>query len=146
MSQAIDTRHLVIYADDDPDDLELVEEAFSPYKDHVELITFNNGDAALQFFQNNKDITPCLIILDINMPGISGKDLLRKIRQMDRLSKVPAVLFTTSNSVRDMEFAMHYNAGFITKPLDIHQMELIAEKFIDHCSDDIKKIIRKQLQ
>ena len=146
MSQAIETRHLVIYADDDPDDVELVEEAFSAYKDHVDLLTFNNGESVLQFFQNNTDIIPCLVILDINMPGISGKDVLRKVRQMDRLSRVPAVLFTTSNSVRDMEFAMHYNAGFITKPLDIHQMELIAEKFIDHCAEDIRKLISKQFQ
>jgi DNA-binding NtrC family response regulator len=146
MSQSIKTRHLVIYADDDPDDLELVEEAFSAYKGHVELATFNNGESALQFFQKNTEVTPCLIILDINMPGISGKDVLKKIRQMDKLEKVPAVLFTTSNSVRDMEFAMHYNAGFITKPLDINQMEVIAEKFIDHCSDDIRKRIRTQMQ
>lgn|SRR5688572_16107316 len=142
MSQATKTRHLVVYADDDPDDLELVEEAFSPYKSHVELTTFRNGESALQFFQRNADVTPCLIILDINMPGISGKDVLKKIRQMDKLQQVPAVLFTTSNSVRDMEFAMHYNAGFITKPLDINQMEVIAEKFIDHCSDDIRTRIR----
>jgi CheY-like chemotaxis protein len=146
MSQAAKTRHLVIYADDDPDDLELVEEAFSPYKGHVELATFPNGESALQFFQKNTEVTPCLIILDINMPGISGKDVLRKIRQMDKLEKVPAVLFTTSNSIRDMEFAMHYNAGFITKPLDINQMEVIAEKFIDHCSDDIRNRIRTQMQ
>ena len=146
MNQAIEIRHLVIYADDDPDDVELVEEAFSAYKGQVELATFPNGELALQFFQKNTEVTPCLIILDINMPGISGKEVLKKIRQMDKLEKVPAVLFTTSNSVRDMEFAMHYNAGFITKPLDLNQMEVIAEKFIDHCSDDIRERIRRQMQ
>ena len=146
MSQAIETRHLVIYADDDPDDVELVEDAFSAYKGHVKLATFPNGELALQFFQKNTEVTPCLIILDINIPGIGGKEVLKKIRQMDKLQKVPAVLFTTSNSVRDMEFAMHYNAGFITKPLDINQMEVIAEKFIDHCSNDIRERIRKQKQ
>lgn len=146
MTHTTQTRYLVVYADDDPDDLELVEEAFSQYSGHVDLIKFRNGEAALHFFQNEMDATLCLIILDVNMPGMNGKDVLRKIRQMENLSHVPVVLFTTSSSLKDKEFAMHYNAGFITKPLDINQMELIAEKFIDQCSDDIRKKIRTQIQ
>ena len=146
MSQTTQTRYLVVYADDDPDDLELVEEAFLQYSGYIDLVKFRNGKAALHYFQNEMDVTLCLIILDINMPGMSGKDLLRKIRLMENLSHIPVVLFTTSSSVKDMEFASHYNAGFITKPLDINQMELIAEKFIDNCSEDIRKKIRTQIQ
>jgi hypothetical protein len=56
------------------------------------------------------------------------------------------VLFTTSSSVQDKDFAKKYNAGFVTKPLDFSQMKMITELFIEHCSDEIKRNIRKHLQ
>jgi hypothetical protein len=65
---------------------------------------------------------------------------------MPALASVPVVLFTTSSSNLDKEFAKKYDAGFITKPLDISQMQMITELFVEHCSDEIKNNIRKRLQ
>jgi hypothetical protein len=56
------------------------------------------------------------------------------------------VLFTTSSSQIDKDFAIKYNAGFITKPLNMHQMEMITDQFIDHCSDEIRKKISKKIK
>jgi CheY-like chemotaxis protein len=141
-------KNIVFYADDDTDDLELVEDAFARFSNNVEVITAKDGVQALSYLQtlNEQTPTPCLIILDINMPILNGRDVLRKIKEMPPLSSVPVVLFTTSSSPLDKEFAKKYNAGFITKPLDVSQMEIITDLFIDHCSDEIKKNIRKRLQ
>ena len=140
-------KNIVLYADDDSDDLELVQESFSLYSKNVEVITMRDGSQALSYLQrlSDEDPAPCLIILDINMPVINGKDVLKKLRELTRFESVPVVLFTTSSLPQDEVFAKKYNAGFVTKPLEVTQMEMITEVFIDHCADEIKKNIRRRL-
>jgi CheY-like chemotaxis protein len=146
MIKSATPKNIVFYADDDIDDLELVQDAFGRYTNNVEVITAKDGVQALTYLQSLQEPAPapCLIILDINMPLLNGKDVLKKIKEIPPLASVPVVLFTTSSSPLDKEFAKKYNAGFITKPLDVAQMEIITDLFIDHCSDEIKKNIRKQ--
>lgn len=142
------TPNIVLYADDDPDDLELVKDAFAQHSSNVEVVTATDGKKALAYLQSLKENepNPCLIILDINMPMINGKEVLKNIRSHQRFKLVPIVLFTTSSLPHDLEFAKKYQAGFITKPLDVSQMEAIAELFIDHCTEEIRKNIRKYLK
>ncbi len=148
MTKSITPKNIVIYADDDADDLELVQDAFKQYSNDVEVITFFDGEQALSHLQklNHTDPKPCLIILDVNMPGLSGKEVLVKLREMEAYSSVPVVLFTTSNQPTDKNFALKYGAGFITKPLELKQMEMITDQFIDHCAEEIQKKIRRQMQ
>ena len=148
MVKSATPKNIVFYADDDTDDLELVQEAFDRYTNNVQVITAKDGVQALSYLQslNERTPTPCLIILDINMPLLNGKDVLRRIKELQPLASVPVVLFSTSSSALDKEFAIKYNAGFVTKPLDVSQMEIITELFIDHCSDEIKRSIRKHMQ
>jgi CheY-like chemotaxis protein len=147
MTKSISPKNIVLYADDDIDDLELVQEAFAQYARDVEVVTARDGKEALNFLQKLTafDPKPCLIILDVNMPILDGKETLVTIREMPHLEDVPVVLFTTSSMPVDKSFAKQFKAGFITKPLDIKQMEIITEQFIDHCTDEIKKKIRRQL-
>lgn len=147
MTQALPSKHLVVYADDDHDDLELVRESFDKYARNVELVSFEDGRKTLQFLKKliQENTTPCLIILDINMPGMDGRDLLKTIREMDHFQDTPIVLFTTSSQPNDKSYARQYNAGFMTKPLSFKQMDLITDQFIEHCADDIKKKIRRQI-
>jgi CheY-like chemotaxis protein len=146
MTNSISPRNIVFYADDDIDDLELVKDAFAQYSDNVEVITATDGSKALAYLNNlvHNHNLPCLIILDINMPVINGKEVLVRLREMDHLQSVPAVLFTTSSQPIDKSFAEKYNAGFITKPIDVRQMAYIADRFIEHCSNEIKNQIRRQ--
>ncbi|MGZ5191429.1 MAG: response regulator [Flavisolibacter sp.] len=141
-------KNIVLYADDDTDDLELVQESFSLYSNNVEVVTVPDGSQALSYLQRltEEDPQPCLIILDINMPVINGKEVLKKLRELSRFESVPVVLFTTSSLPKDAVFAQNYNAGFVTKPLDVSQMEVITELFIDHCADEIRKNIRRQIK
>ena len=148
MTQSLPPKNIVFYADDDLDDLELVKDAFAQYAKDVEVLTATDGSKALSYLSNLKkyDTIPCLIILDVNMPVIDGKETLLRLRELEHFQEVPVVLFTTSSQPIDKSFAQRYNAGFITKPIDVKQMEFIADKFIDHCADDIKNRIRRQMQ
>ena len=148
MTKYTPPKNIVLYADDDPDDLELVKDAFSSYSHNVEVVACTDGSQALSYINNlsHEDPTPCLIILDINMPILSGKEVLVRLREKERFNDIPVVLFTTSSQPTDRNFARQYNAGFITKPIDTKQMAYIADEFIDHCTEEVKNKIRKQIQ
>ncbi|RYY41509.1 MAG: response regulator [Chitinophagaceae bacterium] len=139
-------RNIVLYADDDADDLQLVQDAFSEYAREVEVVTVNDGGQALRFLQslNEFDPLPCLVILDVNMPIMDGKSVLRELRTIERYSDVPVVLFTTSSLPIDKSFAEKYNAGFITKPLHFRQMEQITDEFISHCAEEVRRKIQNK--
>ena len=145
MTQTTPPTHLVLYADDDADDIKFVEESFSETTENVELVTACNGVDLIKYLEERKplDPNPCLIILDVNMPMMNGKETLMKIRNMDRFKSIPVVLFTTSSNEFDKNFAKKYNAGFLTKPLDNSQMKTITEQFIEHCSDEVRQHIRR---
>lgn len=146
MTQSLPPKSIVLYADDDPDDIELVHQAFSEYAQNVEIITFEDGIELLNYIQALDPFqpAPCLVIIDINMPRLDGKETLRRLRKLEGFSDIPVVLFSTSTLPMDRDFAKHYNAGFITKPLFMQQINLIIDQFIEHCTDEIKKIIKKQ--
>jgi CheY-like chemotaxis protein len=145
MTKLSQTKNVVIYADDDPDDLEFVKDSFARYSPYVEVVTARDGVEALSILSELSPMepTPCLIILDINMPRLNGKETLLDIRKMKRYESVPVVLFTTSSLPADKNFASKHNIGFITKPLNSSQMELITDQFIEHCTDEVKKNIRR---
>ncbi|MBS1563486.1 MAG: response regulator [Bacteroidetes bacterium] len=147
MTQSIEPKSIVLYADDDAEDRELVAEAFKPYAHHVEVVTFPNGITLLSHLRNVPplDPSPCLIIIDINMPLLNGRETLEQLRQMDRYDSVPVVLFTTSSMPQDKNFALRHKAGFITKPIDIGQLEQITDQFISHCTEEIQKKIRRKM-
>lgn len=147
MTKSIPPKHIVLYADDDEDDLSLVQEAFANYASNVEVITTLDGMEAISYLSSLTplDPEPCLIILDINMPRLNGKETLKRIRAMERFAEVPVVMFTTSSLPNDQTFAEKNNAGFITKPLDTRQMAKIANEFVEHCAEDIRKNIKRKL-
>ena len=148
MTNSTTARNVVFYADDDLDDLELVKDAFAQYSKNVEVLTATDGSKALSYLSNLKkyDTLPCLIILDVNMPVINGKETLLRLREIEHFQDIPVVLFTTSSQPMDKSFAKKYNAGFITKPIDVKQMEVIADQFIEHCSEEIRDKIRRQIK
>lgn len=93
--------------------------------DKYEVHAFSNGKRALQFLKD-KDRTPDLIILDIDMPEINGYEMLNLIKEKDYLEKVP-VIFLTSNS--DKSHVVKAVAGgakdYVVKPID---EEILMEK------------------
>lgn len=136
-------RFIVLYAEDDQDDIDLIVDAFSPHKENLEIITVGDGFEALSYLTNLKPLepSPCLIMLDINMPRMNGKEALQRIRSMDRFRETPVVLFSTSTQPSDKAFATEHNAGFLTKPIMGDQLSSIAERLVNYCSDEVRQKI-----
>ena len=139
--------NIVLYADDDIDDLQFIKESFAHYSDNIELVTAFDGLEAITYLKNipPDQPIPCLIILDINMPKMDGKEALKTIREMEGFEKVPVILFTTSSQMKDKEFSKKYNAGFLTKPIDYSELNQIAGRFIEQCTEETKNKLTRQL-
>ena len=145
MTQSLPSKSLVLYADDDADDRLLIQEAFTSYANSVELKVFSDGVQLLEYMMgvDFDHPLPCLIILDISMPAMDGKEVLAQIRNHPAYSEVPVILFSTSTLPSEYEFARSFDAGFLTKPLYAEQMYQLVDRMIDHCSDEVKRNIRK---
>jgi len=134
-------RHTILYAEDDLDDLYMVKKAFENH-DHIQVVHASNGEEALHhlYSMHENDIRPCLIILDINMPILNGREALTKIKTSVEFKEIPVVLFSTSSSSVDKQFAEKYQVEFFTKPLHFHDLDKIARQFIEKCNFEINKI------
>lgn len=135
------SKHTIVYAEDDMDDVFMVQQAFEQH-DHIKVIHAPNGSEALlvleEMLTDNKK--PCLVILDINMPVLNGKETLLRIKNHDELNDIPVVLFTTSSSLHDKTFAEQWAAELIVKPLHYSDLESIARQFVDKCNFEINKL------
>jgi CheY-like chemotaxis protein len=141
MTKALPPKSLVLYADDDTDDIELVRDLFAPYESLVELVTFPDGKALLDYLHQLPPLQPqpCLVILDVNMPVMDGMQTLKTLRLSDDLAEVPVVLFTTSNLPNEAAYADRFGAGFITKPVHQDQLSQLVDRMLHFCSDAFRK-------
>jgi CheY-like chemotaxis protein len=134
-------KHTILYAEDDLDDLFMIRQAFEQFDGSTDLIHVANGFEALEQLNEAKKRKqlPCLIILDINMPGMNGREALIRIRQSEDFKEIPVVLFTTSSSELDRAFARKWGAEFITKPLVYSELEELAKRFVMLCSSTVSQ-------
>lgn len=135
------TKHTIVYAEDDLDDVFILQQAFQKH-DHIDVLHVPDGRLALMMLEGmaQENTLPCLVILDINMPVMNGREALQAIRSHADLSKLPVVLFSTSNSPKDKLFAETYEAILITKPVEFSSLEAIVEQFIERCNFEINGI------
>lgn len=132
-------KHFILYAEDDPDDLFMVRQAFELLDGEVDLMHASNGYETMEQLRlaHFRGTLPCLVILDINMPGMDGRETLMRIKQTDYLQKIPVILFSTSSSATDRAFAETWDASFITKPLIFSELEQLARNFLHLCSSSV---------
>ena len=134
-------KHTILYAEDDSDDLYIVRQAFRHFDDSIRLEHASNGFELMELLEklHLDNSLPCLVILDINMPGMNGKETLIRMKQSDKFNSIPVVLFTTSSADGDRAFAAKWGAHFITKPLVYDELEALARVFVGHCASEVSK-------
>ncbi|HEY1112017.1 MAG TPA: response regulator [Chitinophagaceae bacterium] len=117
----------ILCVDDDPDDQYMVLQAIKELDPSALVITAFNGVGALEYLEAaaRKGERPCLVILDINMPVMDGKQTLVRLKKDPSLQAIPVVLFTTSSSPLDRLFGEQYRAHFVTKP--VRYLELLEK-------------------
>ncbi|MEH1129889.1 response regulator [Micromonospora sp. CPCC 206061] len=121
----------VLVVEDDLGDLALIESSFAEHSVLSRLHHAADGAEALAFLRREEPFTaaprPDLILLDLNMPRMDGRQLLNEIKSDDRLKSIPTIVFTTSSSITDIvaSYAARANA-YITKPMDLHDYDRVV--------------------
>jgi CheY-like chemotaxis protein len=131
------TARIILYVDDDEDDRLMVSETISEVDTRIEVVQASNGREAIQYLSNAKvgnTLLPCLVILDINMPVLDGKQTLIVLKKDEELKHVPVVLFSTSNSPIDKLFCDVHGVELVTKPSDIKNIKSEVQKLLRYCA------------
>jgi two-component system, response regulator len=127
--------HTVLLVEDDPDDVLMVIEALADMPS-IKLVHEKNGFEALAYLKELRAKAaplPCLIVLDMNMPILNGKQLLSILKNGEDFNSIPAIVFTTSSNEKDKDFCNQFDVPLITKPYDINTFNKTVQKFVDHC-------------
>lgn len=128
-------KNTILYIDDDADDIQLLQDALRYVDGNYELKEAADGQEGLELLHQMKakQSLPCLIILDINMPRMDGRQAFHHIRSDEKLAGIPIVVFSTSNSQLDQIYFKGKNVEYITKPINFPHLIEVANRMLDHC-------------
>lgn len=126
---------LFLLVEDEEDQVMLVRRTFNKAKILNPLQVVRSGEEAMVYLEgagpySNRDELPLpkLVLLDIKMPGISGFDVLRWIRQQPQLRALRVIVLTASNEIRDVNLAYQLGANsFLVKPVDFDDLVRLTE-------------------
>lgn len=106
----------ILYAEDDLDDYEALKGALEHETDEYDLKWVKNGEEVVSFFEKSDVEPPSLIVIDLNMPLMDGKQTLKWLKEQESLKDIPAIVFTTSSREEDIKFCQGYGCSFFRKP------------------------------
>jgi CheY-like chemotaxis protein len=126
----------VLLVEDDQGDILLTKEAFDFNKVRNRLNVVNDGEQAMAYLRREDgyaDATrPDLILLDLNLPRMSGMEVLREVKADSTLRMIPVVILTTSEAEEDIihSYQLHANA-YVSKPVDFEQFIRVVRQIDD---------------
>lgn len=122
----------ILIADDDLDDLELLEEALMEHKPNAIIKKATGGRAAIDLLNAYPDSgLPSLIVLDYNMPDIPGSEVLAYLGKQQRYHEVPRVVFSTSNAQRHVSECLNNGATkYFVKPNTKQELEDVTQQML----------------
>jgi CheY-like chemotaxis protein len=119
--------------DDDPGDVLMIEEALESIGSPRKVFVVNDGEEAVAFLRQTGEFRdaprPDVILLDLNMPRMDGRQVLAEIKSDVKLRSIPIVVLTTSQSPADImsSYALHANA-YVTKPMNLDDLTEVVHK------------------
>lgn len=128
----------ILIADDDLEDVELIEEALLRFEPTLELKKFANGRTAIEYLVSSHDQElPCLIILDYSMPEINGSQVLSHIKGNPLFDPIPKVVLSTSNAPLHIHECIANGATeYMVKPDNMTALNALAKKLLAFCKSD----------
>ena len=135
MASALDSFEVLI-VDDEPADVRLLKMALGQGNYTCNIVTAGNGAEALELLRENvrsRRPTPDLILLDLNMPQMNGREFLQHVKADAALRLAPVVVVSTSDAERDVVSAYELGAaGYLSKPVDIDDLFAAVQRIEDY--------------
>lgn len=123
----------ILLIDDDAADQKLIKASIGTVNPEITVRTANNAEDALDSLrtiiveQRQTDL-PNLILLDLNMPGMGGREFLRRVKTHEALRRVPIVILTSSKAEKDIsESYLLQAAGYLQKPLSLLDLNVLMQ-------------------
>ncbi|MFE6969850.1 response regulator [Isoptericola sp. NPDC057653] len=126
----------VLLVEDDPGDVLMTREAFEEHKVVNRLSVVADGVSAMAYLRKEGEhadaATPDLILLDLNLPRMDGREVLAAVKADERLKHIPVVVLTTSEAEEDVlrSYSLHANA-YVTKPVDFDRFIQVVRQIDD---------------
>jgi CheY-like chemotaxis protein len=126
----------VLLVEDDPGDVLMTREAFEQCGMRNRLHVVSDGEQAIEFLRRAGDFTgaptPGMILLDLNLPGRSGLEVLAEVKSDRELLRIPVVVLTASDAQEDIvrSYSLHANA-YVTKPIDFDRFMITIGQIDD---------------
>jgi len=125
----------ILLGEDDADDQEMLKEVFRSIDTAFVLFFVNNGKEIISALEKLKDDQmPCLIVLDYNMPGLNGADILQELSTNERYKNIPKVVWSTSGSEKFRNVCLELGAvDYVIKPNNVVGLEEVARYMLSLC-------------
>ena len=125
----------ILLGEDDADDQEMLKEVFTSIDTAFVLFFVNNGKEILSALEKlEDDQMPCLIVLDYNMPGLSGADILRELGTNERYKNIPKVVWSTAGSEKFRKICLELGAvDYVIKPNNLEGLQEVAFYMLSLC-------------
>jgi two-component system, chemotaxis family, response regulator Rcp1 len=138
----------ILLVEDNQGDVVLTKRALKSGKVLHNLHVANDGEAALAFLHDveyGQVPRPDLILLDLNLPKVNGREVLARIKSNEALASIPVVVLTTSKADEDVmkTYALHANS-FITKPVDWPQFVNVIRSIEEYWFTVVKLPLREE--
>lgn len=139
---------IILLVEDDIADQKLIKKSFNNSKIANEMHFCNGAEEALEYLNKSKaddadSPMPDLILLDLNMPGMGGKEFLSVLKQNEQLDTIPVVVLTTSDSDRDVLDSFKLQAsGYVKKPVELEEFCQVIKDLSDYWFVICKRVDR----
>lgn len=123
----------LLQIEDNPEDVDLFSLALRKFALSLEVIVASDAEQAFSYLRRTSDSVPTdLILLDLNLPKMDGRDVLAEIKRDERLKVIPVLVFTTSNSNNDVRACYHLGAAcYFVKPVEFTELVDLVGKIFD---------------
>jgi CheY-like chemotaxis protein len=121
----------ILLVDDDEDDRMVFTSALESLDTEIQYETAKDGSEGLELINNKLLFFPDYIFLDLNMPGMTGFQLLEQLKKTSVVRTIPVIIYTTSNNQRDIDTAFRLGAyGFVCKPTKFNDLQEILRQIL----------------
>jgi len=122
---------LIFIVDDDPDDRQIILDAFLENSPQIDYVFIENAETLLENLYSDDSDYPALILLDLNMPGMLGLQALKEIRSNKKFSQIPIIVLTTSTLNQDRRTSYELGAScFLRKPDSFGELVNITDSIV----------------